>query len=179
MICIVGLGNPGEKYQYNRHNVGFMFVDFLNQTSGENTEFKQDKYTKSETVEITFNGQPLLLAKPKAFMNKSGQAVIKIMKNYKLKIENLIVVHDDLDIPLGKFKIRKSGPQLHNGLESIGQHLKSKDFLRIRIGVDNRAHGRWIDGETYVLQNFLPNEQDIINTLFSLVLKRLREQKLI
>ena len=96
-------------------------------------------------------------------MNFSGIFVKKISKIYHLASNNLVVVHDDLDIPLGKFHIQfASGPQLHNGLESIEQHLKTKDFWRVRIGVDNRPADKRVPGETYALQNFLPEEKKLI-----------------
>jgi len=116
-----------------------------------------------------------IFIKTDCFMNQSGMFVKKLIENClpagkagKLKIENLIIVHDDLDIPLGKFHIQQGvGPQLHNGLESIEQHLKTKDFLRIRIGVDARVSNKWtcpersrrVDGESYVLKNFLAEEK--------------------
>ena len=106
-------------------------------------------------------------------MNLSGIFVNKLIRNSKSEINNLIIIHDDLDIPLGKFHIQfASGPQLHNGLESVEQHLKTKDFWRVRIGVDNRPldkrtspeQRRRIPGETYALQNFLPEEKKVLET---------------
>ena len=144
MMLIVGLGNPGPKYQNNRHNVGYMFIDYIN------------KQIKNEKIKIV---------KTNVFMNNSGIAVNKLVRNLKLEIENLIVIHDDLDIPLGKFHIQFGvGPQLHNGLESIENHLKTKDFWRIRIGVDNRLPDNKILGETYALQNFLSDEKKLLET---------------
>jgi len=111
------------------------------------------------------NNEMITLAKPNTFMNNSGIAVRKLTDNFKIKNEKLIIVHDDLDIPLGKFHIQfASGPQLHNGLESIEQHLKTKDFYRIRIGVDNRQPNIKIPGETYALQNFLLDEKKVLET---------------
>ena len=152
MILIVGLGNPGKKYINNRHNVGYMFIDYIN------------KQIKNEKFKIV---------KTNVFMNHSGLAVKKLIENCKLKIENLIVIHDDLDIPLGKVHIQFAvGPQLHNGLESIENHLKTKDFYRVRIGIDARpvlrslGEGRKpeqkIPGETYTLQNFLSQEKKLL-----------------
>ena len=161
MILIIGLGNPGKKYINNRHNVGYMFVDYL----------------VNELTSSRVNG--LKIVKTNCFMNVSGVFVNKLIRNLKLEIRNLVIVHDDLDIPLGKFHIQFAvGPQLHNGLESIEHHLKTKDFWRMRIGVDNRqpkknylSHGRdidnkqkWIDGETYTLQNFLSQEKKLLES---------------
>jgi len=205
MICIVGLGNPGEKYQYNRHNVGFQFIDYLIENlknpclAGRQANYKI-KIQKNLSSIIYHLSSNLILAKPLTFMNKSGEAVQKIIGNWKLKIENLVVVHDDLDIPLGKFKIQKgTGPELHNGIKSIEEALKTKpsfakasegkDFWRIRIGVDARPArrnldeggqpDRWIDGETYVLHDFLPSEKDLLNEdVFPEILSRLQSSVL-
>ncbi len=161
MILIVGLGNPGKKYQNNRHNVGHMFVDFVN----KNFKFQISNFK---------------LIKTDCFMNLSGIFVKKLIENYKLNPpaggENLIIVHDDLDIPLGKFHIQfASGPQLHNGLESIEQHLKTKEFWRLRIGVDARTPERKVPGETYSLQNFLPNEKNLLETeIFPKIFEQLK-----
>lgn len=159
MILLVGLGNPGKKYKNNRHNVGYMFVDYLTESQNYNSKVK--------------------IIKTDCFMNHSGIFVKKISNIYHLTSNNLIIVHDDLDIPLGKFHIQFGvGPQLHNGLESIEQHLKTKDFWRMRIGVDNRSpknnylmndrsqdnKSPWIEGEKYSLQNFLPDEKKLLET---------------
>lgn len=174
MKLIVGLGNPGEQYKNNRHNVGFMFVDYLltQLTDSRINGFKSDKYLSSEVCHIP---SEIILTKPTTFMNRSGEAINSCVTRYMLHVTyDLIVVHDDLDIPLGKFKIQKGiGPKLHNGIASIEQHLKTKDFLRVRIGVDSRTPENHIDGESYVLQNFLPEEKTIIQRLFSEIYNRL------
>jgi PTH1 family peptidyl-tRNA hydrolase len=144
MFIFIGLGNPGTNYQNNRHNVGQMLIDYL------------AKNLKSQNENIKF-------FKTDCFMNQSGKAVKKIIENCKLKIENLIILHDDLDIPLRKFKIQKGiGPKLHNGIKSIEQELKTKNFWRVRIGVDNRKPENHISGEVYVLQDFLPEEKELL-----------------
>lgn len=195
MKLIVGLGNPGETYKNNRHNVGFMFVDSLAKQFSNDTQFKFDKYLQSEYLQLpllpptTNNQQPitsnqLILAKPQTFMNKSGEAVSKLLSRFLLSpttnnqqpTTNLIVVHDDLDIPFGKFHIQVGrGPLLHNGLESIENHIKTKEFTRVRIGVDGRTPERKIDGETYVLQDFTNEELFTLQSdLFSKILAQLR-----
>jgi PTH1 family peptidyl-tRNA hydrolase len=144
MFIFIGLGNPGTNYQNNRHNVGQMLIDYL------------AKNLKSQNENIKF-------FKTDCFMNQSGKAVKKIIENCKLKIENLIILHDDLDIPLRKFKIQKGiGPKLHNGIKSIEQELKTKNFWRVRIGVDNRKPENHISGEVYVLKDFLPEEKELL-----------------
>ncbi|MDO8497862.1 MAG: aminoacyl-tRNA hydrolase [bacterium] len=184
MKVIVGLGNPGKKYKDTRHNVGFMFLDHLVETFGlsdvktANSEWKSDKYLLSEIYKTKFDNEDLFFAKPQTFMNKSGQAVKKLVTNYKLRVtSDLIVIHDDLDISLGKFKIQKGvGPKLHNGISSIEQHLRTQDFVRVRIGVDARTPDRPVSGETYVLENFLPEEKKIIADVFQRILDRLRTE---
>ena len=170
MKLIVGLGNPGEKYKNNRHNVGYMFIDYMVKW----LNCYMAKKTKSYLTMQPSNYPTILLAKPQTFMNLSGKAVNQLSKVYGLKSNNLIVAHDDLDIPLGKFKIQNGiGPKLHNGIESIENALGKKDFWRVRIGVDNRQQIGWDDGETYVLQNFLPEEKKIILSVFPKIVNRL------
>lgn len=159
MILLVGLGNPGKKYQNNRHNVGHLFVD----------------YSVSELTGLRVNG--LKLIKTDCFMNESGIFVKKLTRQLaKPAINNLIIVHDDLDIPLGKFHIQKGvGPKLHNGLESIEQNLKNKDFWRIRIGVDSRTPKNWTNGIDYVLKNFTPEERkNLDREIFPKLLQQLK-----
>jgi len=161
MILIVGLGNPDSKYQNNRHNVGFQFVNYIAPLIHCSIVRKEKLFTTMKQLD----SETIILAKPNTFMNNSGIAVRKLTDNFKIKNEKLIIVHDDLDIPLGKFHVQfASGPQLHNGLESIEQHLKTKDFYRIRIGVDNRQPDIKIPGETYALQNFLLDEKKVLET---------------
>lgn len=154
MKLIVGLGNPGEKYKNNRHNVGFMVVDEL------------EKLHLREVV----------LFKPQTFMNRSGAAVKNWLKNRKGRIlPNLYVVHDDLDIPLGKFKTHfGKGPRVHNGLLSIYDSLGSKDFYHVRIGIDSRLKtGFKGTGEEYVLENFRPEEKVLVRQTITDVVKSL------
>jgi len=159
MKMLIGLGNPGKKYANNRHNVGYLFVDYLI------TQLKNSR----------ING--LKIYKTDCFMNLSGIFVKKLLSNFRtFKLLNLIVVHDDLDIPFGKFHIQFGvGPQLHNGLESIENHLKTKDFWRIRIGVDNRP-GK-VPGETYVLHNFTEEElKNLKEIIFPKIFSQLKLQ---
>ena len=154
MKIVVGLGNPGKKYQNNRHNVGHLFIDYL---------INQLKDSRINELKII---------KTDCFMNESGVFIKKTLHVTRYTLHDLIIVHDDLDIPFGKFHIQLGvGPKLHNGLESIEQHLKTNDFWRIRIGVDARTPQRSVDGETYVLKNFLTEEKiklekDIFPKLF-------------
>lgn len=161
MKMLIGLGNPGKKYANNRHNVGQMFVDYLLKDQRSNIK----------------NQSQVKILKTDCFMNESGIFVKKLLSNFRtFKLLNLIVVHDDLDIPFGKFHIQFGvGPQLHNGLESIENHLKTKDFWRIRIGVDNRP-GK-VPGETYVLHNFTEEElKNLKEIIFPKIFSQLKLQ---
>lgn len=163
---IVGLGNLGEEYQETRHNVGFMFIDFLvEQYNCQLTE----KTLKSS---IIFVHENLVLAKPQTFMNKSGLAVKELVKWFEVDIkESLILVHDDLDIPLGEFKYQfAKSPKKHNGVQSVEDHLSTKDFNRLRIGVDNRGKFR-TEGMKYVLENFKQQELIELDEVFSQILE--------
>ena len=153
MKIIIGLGNPSENYKNNRHNVGHQLIEFL---------------TNPQLVNSLINNKEFKLYKADTFMNQSGLFVKKILdKHQNIPLENVYIVHDDLDIPLGKFKIdHATGPKLHNGIKSIEETLKTKDFWRIRIGVDNRKKENWIEGERYVLSNFTLEEKEIVEKVF-------------
>ncbi|MEK7203666.1 MAG: aminoacyl-tRNA hydrolase [Patescibacteria group bacterium] len=136
MKITFGLGNPGKEYENTRHNVGFRAVDYLNDKYGESFSF--NKKLNLETSEINVSGKKLLLVKPQTFVNKSGEAVKKLMAKSKLRIADLIIIHDDLDIPFGKVKVsfgRSSAG--HKGIDSIIRALKTNKFYRIRVGTFN------------------------------------------
>ncbi len=180
----MGLGNPGETYAKNRHNVGFIFVDWLlNELTTSYklpaTSFSYDKFSDADIVKIqhpTSNFQlPTLLAKPRTFMNKSGFTANKLATSYQLPATSLIVIHDDLDIKLGEFKIQQGkGPKVHNGLSSIESSLRFKDFWRVRIGIDNRDRFAGT-GEEYVLGNFTKDENEILKNTFPIIFERLEQ----
>lgn len=174
MKILIGLGNPGEKYQNNRHNVGHMFIDYL---FNELTSLRVDELReKNKLIAKVFSSNNLILAKTFTYMNNSGKAIKIILNTLHVSRDTLYIIHDDLDIPLGKFKIQfAAGPKLHNGIKSIEETLKTKNFWRIRIGIDNRKKENWVDGETYVLQNFLPEEKEILNQqVFPKIFKQLK-----
>lgn len=201
MKLIVGLGNPGEKYKNNRHNVGHMFLDYLvdsrqSSVDSKKTKFVLDKYLLSYIYKINTNDQrpttnDLILAKPNTYMNKSGEAVKLLVDKYlatsdlpagrqgqRPATNDLIVVHDDLDIPLGKFRIVKGyGPKLHNGIESIENKLLAQNFTRVRIGVDNRTPENRMPGIDYVLQDFGAEEINMLPNTFSQILSLLQSEK--
>ncbi len=164
MKLIIGLGNPGEEYKNNRHNVGFMVIDKLK----------------------TLNSKQILIFKSQNFMNESGEFVKKLIDQYKLNISDLWIIHDDLDIPLGSYKIQFGiGPKVHKGINSVEDALGTNDFWRVRIGIENRAEkigkptfAKAMVGEKYVLQDFTKEERKILDQVVERICKeisRLRE----
>jgi peptidyl-tRNA hydrolase, PTH1 family len=160
-MVIYGLGNPGEKYLKTRHNIGFNVVDEFQKKNGF-PEFKLSKKFNSELSEGILGTEKIILAKPQTFMNESGTVLKKIINNYKSPINNLIVIHDDIDLPLGKTKISKdSGSGGHKGVESIIKNLKTKEFIRFRVGIQPKR-GKPERAENFVLRNFTNTEEKII-----------------
>lgn len=159
MHIIVGLGNPGKKFENTRHNVGFMALDFF----AEKNSFPDFEIVKKYESLIS-EKDDIILVKPQTFMNESGRAVKSVFKNTK---STLIIIHDDIDMPLGKLKISKdSGAGGHKGVESIIQALGSKDFIRLRIGIETDKEKK---AEEVVLKKFTKEEQEVINTAISKV----------
>ncbi len=155
---IVGLGNPGPRYARNRHNVGFQIVDELAAKHGLSFEKRQFKALIASGV---IDGQRVLLVKPQTFMNLSGEAVQPLAHYYKIDLPDLMVVFDDMDLPLGVIRLRPfGGAGGHNGMKSIIQRLGSNRFPRLRVGID-RPPGR-MDPAAYVLQDFNPEEEEIM-----------------
>jgi peptidyl-tRNA hydrolase, PTH1 family len=151
---IIGLGNPGREYRSNRHNVGFMVIDVLSQKIGAKTSRVQ---SKSLVTTINLGEKRIILAKPQIFMNLSGSAVRSLVRYYKIPLENLLIVHDDLDLPLGTIRIRPGGASAgHKGLGSIIQELQTESIPRLRVGI-GRPPGR-MDGADYVLEDFSGEE---------------------
>jgi PTH1 family peptidyl-tRNA hydrolase len=165
MILIVGLGNPGKKFQKTRHNLGFTIVNKIQAVGEKFLNWKFEKKFQAEISQGKINNQKIILAKPQIFMNNSGKSVKLIIKNYRLKIENLYVVHDDLDLPLGKIRIVKNrGSAGHKGVQSIIDQLKTKDFIRFRIGIKPKNEKK-INREKFVLEKFKKNEEKIIKKI--------------
>lgn len=134
-IVLVGLGNPGREYSNTWHNLGFMFVDLLAES-----KFSVEKDLESEVATCNKNGKKLIFVKPTTFMNLSGRAVSKVLNYYKLNAENLVLIHDDLDINAGEYKISfGKGPRIHNGVNSVEEILKDNLFWRIRLGAESRT----------------------------------------
>ena len=156
---LIGLGNPGREYKDNRHNVGFMLIDTLAVRLNARGMKLQSKAIVTSAL---YEERKLILAKPQTYMNLSGQSVQGLLHFYKIPVENLIVAHDDLDIPFGAIRIRPGGgPGGQRGMASTIELLGTKDFPRLRIGI-GRPPGR-IDPKDYVLQNFPKDEQKILS----------------
>ncbi|HHB90218.1 MAG TPA: aminoacyl-tRNA hydrolase [Anaerolineae bacterium] len=155
---IVGLGNPGPRYARHRHNVGFQIVDELAQKHGLDFDKRQFKALIASGV---IEGQRVFLVKPQTYMNLSGEAVQPLVSYYKINLADLMVVYDDMDLPLGIIRLRPfGGAGGHNGMKSIIQRLGSNRFPRLRVGI-GRPPGR-MDPAAYVLQDFSPEEEDVM-----------------
>lgn len=153
MKLIVSIGNPGSAYLNTRHNAGFLVVEALQ---------------KSKLPKDT------ILRKSDVFMNESGTFVKKLVNNYKLNLNDLYVIHDDLDIKLGEYKIQFGrGPKDHNGLKSIDEELGTDQYWHVRVGVDNRPLDNKPMGEEYVLQNFSDEERKILDRVIKEVCRKL------
>jgi PTH1 family peptidyl-tRNA hydrolase len=154
-FLVVGLGNPGPKYAATRHNAGFLVADLLAERLGG--RFKAHK-GRADIVEGRLSGVPIVLAKPKAFMNESGGPVVSIARFYKVPVERIAVVHDELDLPFGTLRLKRGGGEGgHNGLRSTSSALGSKEYARVRVGI-GRPPGRQ-DPADYVLREFSAAER--------------------
>lgn len=188
MKLLIGLGNPEEKYKKTRHNVGFMVLDKLaGKVTGRSWSLV-NKF-KSEAIYLPAVGgdrhSALCIAKPHTSMNESGEAVSKLANYFNIDKGDLWVVHDDLDIKLGEYKIQEGkGPKDHNGLNSIYEKLGYKDFWHIRVGIDSQARQiqnpndktQKIPGDVYVLQNFSQEEFEIIDNMIEKVSTELQDK---
>lgn len=154
MKCIIGLGNPGKKYEKTRHNIGFQVIDELahrHHLSLTKSKFKCD-------YEIYNNGTTsVIFVKPQTFMNLSGEGIQPLIHFFKINLEDILVIYDDLDLPTGKIRLReKGGHGGHNGIRSIIQHVGSKDFKKVRLGIGRPTNS--VSIVDYVLQPFSKGE---------------------
>jgi peptidyl-tRNA hydrolase, PTH1 family len=157
---IVGLGNPGARYQMTRHNAGFWFADLLAGSQG--TRFSQDKKLHGESAEVTIAGHRIRLLKPMTFMNLSGQSVAAATGYYKIEPQHVLVVYDEIDLPPGRAKLKLGGGHAgHNGLRSIAEHISS-DFWRLRLGVGHPGPGRKDEVVNHVLERAPADEEQLI-----------------
>jgi PTH1 family peptidyl-tRNA hydrolase len=170
MKLIVGLGNPGKRYAHNRHNIGFRCIDLL--AKRNSLQIKRSQ-CQSKVGGGTIAGVEVVLARPQTFVNVSGEAVKGLMHKYRISVDDLIIICDDLDLPAGKVRIRQNGGSGgHNGLKSIIAEIGTQDFCRVKIGI-GRPPGEeeaGMDEEaviSYVLSDFSPDEVQLIEPAIS------------
>lgn len=158
-VLIVGLGNPGAEYEHTRHNVGFMAITRL---AGASARWRAEHFARTFATDI--DGRRVIFAMPQTFMNDSGRAVRAIMDFYKIPVENLLVIHDDMDLKLGDIRTKVGGGSAgHNGIKSIDANV-GREYTRIRIGIDHpRNLGLQIDPADWVLGRFTPAQLEKIN----------------
>ncbi len=168
MKLIVGLGNPGEKYENTRHNAGFLALDNFSQKY--NIKFKYESKFEGFIGELSFLGEKVLFLKPLTYMNLSGNSVIKVINYFKIPLNEVLVIYDDVDIELGHIRLRKSGSSGgHKGIKSIIEHFKSEDFKRIRIGISKGD-----DIIDYVLARFSQKEKELLNVALENISEAIR-----
>lgn len=181
MKLIVGLGNPGEKYIGIRHNLGFAVVDELvDRLQGTGDSWRKKEKLKSEICNLKTKTCSLIAAKPQTYMNNSGMAVKLLAGYYKIAPEDIIIVHDELDLPLGKIKVRRGGAAAgHHGVESIIAALGTDQFIRVRLGIGNlktlsgEHKGRTISAEKFVLEPFTHPEKPQVKHMIKQAIKAL------
>jgi peptidyl-tRNA hydrolase, PTH1 family len=161
---VVGLGNPGSAYARHRHNVGFQVLDALARAHG--MSFGREKLARAHTAQGRIGGRRVLLAKPQTYMNRSGQAVGRLARWHKIPPQQILVVYDELDLPLGRLRLRpEGGAGGHKGMRSIIDVLGSQQFPRLRVGID-RPPGQ-MDPAGYVLHPFSPEESEIVSLVIN------------
>lgn len=172
MKLIVGLGNPGEKYSRTRHNIGWLFIDYLSKIYGIDVEKNKCDALVGETK---VNGEKIILAKPLTFMNLSGNAVVKLKKWYKVDNKDILIIFDDIDIPFGTFRYREKGSGgSHNGMKNIVQMLSTEEISRLRIGLGGLKHEKQ-DMADFVLQKFKKDELKNLEDIFFEASKKVEE----
>src|SRR5438034_8849239 len=161
MKVIVGLGNPGPKYRGTRHNVGFDVIDYL--ARGPGASAFRSRFA-AQVAELTEVGQQVLLVKPETFMNLSGRCVREVVDFYKAPLDALLIVCDDINLPLGKLRVRAKGSHGgHNGLRNIQEHLGTVEYARLRIGVDAPELKGGDETVDHVLGRFKPGERGVMD----------------
>ena len=163
MKLIVGLGNPGDKYKKTRHNLGFLMVDYL----AANDKWKESKKANCLYIKKQIGLEEVELIKPLTFMNNSGQVVNYLQKKHRLKPKDILIIHDEIDLPLGEIRIQKGrGPAGHKGVQSIIDQLGTKDFIRMRIGIKSMNNEqRTMNSEQFVLEKFTSQEEKIVQEI--------------
>jgi PTH1 family peptidyl-tRNA hydrolase len=160
MKLIVGLGNPGNEYNKTRHNIGFMCIDEL--ANYFNVSFDSNKFNGLYT-QFNYRGEKIILLKPQKYMNLSGEVIRDFVNYFKIDIDNILIICDDLDTKVGTCRLRYKGSSGgHNGLKNIELHLSTQNYKRIKIGISNNKN---IDTKDYVLGKFTKEELDLINPI--------------
>ena len=161
-FAVIGLGNPGELYRNTRHNLGFWLLDKI--AEKENVKFKNSREYHADHIIIPYKGINILLIKPMTFMNESGVAVNEVSKFFKIKQENIIVVYDDLDLPIGNLKIKIGGGSAgHNGIKSIEKYIETNKIIKIRVGIGKPVNKGQIN--SHVLSKFTQNENILLKPI--------------
>lgn len=165
MKLIVGLGNPGKEYENTRHNIGFMVLDKYANKNG--LSFQKEKFN-GLYLDFQVNGEKVILLKPLSYMNLSGEVVRKFVDFFKIEIEDILIINDDLDLQIGTFKLKPMGSSGgHNGLKNIELHLATRNYKRLKIGISNN---KMLDTKDYVLGKFTSLEQEQLNTVLDISL---------
>ena len=168
---ILGLGNPGNDYVNTRHNIGFYYIDYLSRILKIKTSIKDNNVVYGEGL---FNNNKVILAKPKTFVNNSGNAVKFLLNKYNLELENIIVIYDDMSLELGKIRIRPQGSSGgHNGIKSIINTVGSQNFSRIRVGIGAPVSNK--GNIEYVLGNFPLKDKEILKEKSNVILNIITE----
>lgn len=175
MKLVFGLGNPGSKYQYSRHNFGYRVIDGISKKLGIPLK-KRSSYSFCGQGE--FNSTQFILAKPLTFMNRSGEALGLLVQKFNICLEDLLVVYDDIDLPLGTIRFRKKGgPGTHRGMISCVECLGSSDFPRLRLGIMGDRGEK--DLSQYVLENFTAHEEKVVEEVLGFAIKKILEEFLV
>jgi len=165
MKLVVGLGNPGKNYEGTRHNVGFMTIDKI--AYKYNVELNKSKFD-GKYIDLVINDQKVILLKPQKYMNLSGEVIKNFMDYFKININDILIIHDDLDLEVGYYRLKiKGGSGGHNGLKNIEKNLNSKEYKRLKIGISNNKN---IDTKNYVLGKFTDIEMKKISDVIDIAL---------
>ncbi len=166
-FIVVGLGNPGQRYQQTRHNIGFDVIDYIDQNSKYSSGCKRNLHS-ALVGKCVVDGNVFFLVKPQTFMNNSGMAVAEVMRYYRKSPSNLIVIHDDITLDVGKFKVKFGGSAGgHNGIKSIIEHIGTTDFARIKVGIGKKPEG-W-DLADHVLAKIPYEEYKLMTSRFKYI----------
>ena len=170
MQLIVGLGNPGEKYQYTRHNIGYMAIENI---ISAQQDYKIKKKFNSVIYETMLDKNRIILVKPETYMNNSGDAVYQIANFYKIDSKNIFILHDELDIPFGKIRIKSGGGNAgHNGLKSISNKINN-NYIRVRLGIGHPGNKERVN--SHVMGNFTGSEKEKLNQILNYLTNSMNE----